>query len=89
MPTASKATLSGQLIGLTLSLGKPAKYVSGASGSPHTSSSVQVKERPVWSPPSSASSSTYPLRLPDAVVSGAPSAGRTVLLASGLASSTG
>src|SRR5690606_38964116 len=50
LPTASKATLSGQLIGLTNCLGKPANQVSGACGSPQTSIRSQVKVLPVWPP---------------------------------------
>src|SRR5690606_41058062 len=42
LPWSSKATLSGQEIGLTASFGKPAKYVAGSSGSPATRNSDQA-----------------------------------------------
>src|SRR4029453_2582016 len=53
LPTESKATLSGQEIGDTLSAGNPEKYVDVfLAGSPATNSRVQLNLVPVWSGPS-------------------------------------
>src|SRR5256885_6932247 len=64
LPCRSKATLSGQEIGLTWLLSKPPKEVSAAAGAPQTSSSRQENRVEAASPPFSSHSRTWPFLLP-------------------------